>query len=164
MHVAVDKALDHLSVTEKTAVFAMDLLRWVRGHTTCGSVLPTSESNLCCAPLAVETVSWGGEGWKKMNSWTDFLSLCCWLLGGKIANFYTQSELDGFVDIPHFPWMGFFLMRAHARGRTCAFFCRYVRQTRDWKFASWSPWTTWEGGASVEACALEPHNPSIGVL
>lgn len=108
MHVAVDKALDHLSVTEKTAVFAMDLLRWVRGHTTCGSVLPTSESNLCCAPLAVETVSWGGEGWKKMNSWTDFLSLCCWLLGGKIANFYTQSELDGFVDIPHFPWMGFF--------------------------------------------------------
>lgn len=134
MHRAADEALDHLSVTEKTAVFAMDLPRWVRGHTTCGSVLLTSESNLCCAPLAAETVSWGGAGWKTMNSWTDFLCLCCLMLWGKFANFHTQSELDGFVDIPHF---SFFLVTAHG-------VYRYVRQAWYWKVASWNPWTTWE--------------------
>lgn len=37
-----------------------------------------------------------------MNSWTDSLSLCSLMLGGNFANFHTQSELDGFVDIPHF--------------------------------------------------------------
>lgn len=56
-----------------------------------------------------------------MNSWTDSLSLCSLMLGGNFANFHSQSELDGFVDIPHFAWM-VFLTQAFVCARTCVHF------------------------------------------
>lgn len=140
----------------------MDLLRSVRGHTTCGSVLLTSESNLCCAPLAAETVSWGGTGWKKMNSWTDFLSLCCLMLGGKFAHFHTQSELDGFVGIPHCTWTFFFLMHAHGHDCTWVVFCWYVRWACDWKVASWNLWTAWGNvGRECKWVILSPFSAAV---
>lgn len=80
-----DTAPDHLS--GGTAVFAMAARRWVRGRAACASLILTSECNLCRAPLAAGTVSWGRTGRKTMNSWTDFLSVSCWALGGKFAKY-----------------------------------------------------------------------------
>lgn len=81
------------SVTEERMVFAVDLQRWVRGHSTCWPVLLTSESNLCWGPLVTGTVSWGGTGWKKMNSWTDFLSPCCLMLGANLLISIQKANL-----------------------------------------------------------------------
>lgn len=81
------------SVTEERMVFAVDLQRWVRGHSTCWPVLLTSESNLCWGPLVTGTVSWGGTGWKEMNSWTDFLSPCCLMLGADLLISIQKASL-----------------------------------------------------------------------
>ena len=68
-----------------------------------------------------------------MNSWTDSLSLCSLMLGGNFANFHTQSELDGVVDIPHFTWM-FSDTSVCLWPHMCAF-CQCVRWACDWKVA-----------------------------
>lgn len=130
------------SVTEERMVFAVDLQRWVRGHSTCWPVLLTSESNLCWGPLVTGTVSWGGTGWKEMNSWTDFLSPCCLMLGANLLISIQKASLM-FVLTCHISLEWFFQSLCILISvQVC--FCRYVRQVCDWKVTSWNPCTVWE--------------------
>lgn len=92
---AADEAPHRLSVKERTAVFAMTVRRWVRGRAACGSLILTSESNLCCAPLAAGAASRGETGRKKVNSWSDFLNTSRWPLLGEFANkIKTTSQMS----------------------------------------------------------------------
>lgn len=102
-------------------VFAVDLLRWVTGHTACGSVLLTTDSNLFCAPLAATTVSWGKRGWKEINSWTDFLSLCCLMLGGKLTNFHTYKRAGWLCWHSTIHWIGFSDTHMLMTAQLCSF-------------------------------------------